>query len=278
MTNNACGCGKPTDAYVCQTCAGALEKALGDCTWLDDELMTTITRQKGASTEGGARGTNTSLPFHETASNARRELHTTLTKWVRYCSRNQVRGTPRWETRDTIPSRSRWLLNCVHGLTLNEAGGEAVQELTDAVSEAERIVFWKRRSRQYLGPCAQTVLDEYDEIIHEVCPGDVYADEGAPVGECDLCGQGVTVAIRKGELTKELDDRLYTAAEIAWLATFLGLQQDRDRVRKQVNSWHSRKLIQPAGKDAQEDPMFRYGDIRALLYSTYDTTRRLDVS
>lgn len=270
MTNE-CACGKPTDAYVCQTCAGALSRALGDCTWLEGELETTITRQRGAATGGGARGTNDSLPWHERASQARRTLHALLVTWVRFCGEESVRHAPAWQARDNLTSLSRWLLNCVHGLTLHELGGDAVAEITDAVAECERIVFWKRKSRTYLGPCGQTVVDEDGEVLTLSCPGEVYADEGAQVGYCDECAQGVTVAIRKSDLDKRLDDRLCTAAEIARLATYLGLDVPRDRVRQQVNTWHKRKLVLPASKDADGSPLFRYGEVKVMLYATYAT-------
>lgn len=270
MTHECGCCGRPTDAYVCATCEETFSIALGDCPWVDDELETSTTRQKAAGTQGSARGTETSLPWNPKAANARRQLLTALSKWAHYCSRHKIAGTPRWHGRDTIPSRSRWLMNCVHGLTLDPRGPEAMREIQTLVAEGERIIFWKRKNRIYLGPCDQAIIDEDGLLITDKCPGDVYAEEGEPVGSCEECEQGVTVAIRKADLEKQLDDRLCTAAEIARLSTYLGLHVDRERVRKQVNAWNGKK-IHPSSRDLAGDPMFRYGDVRALLYATYAT-------
>lgn len=271
-----CRCGKPTrdDAYVCDDCAANLSRALGDVAWLDDELETTITRQRAATYDGNGSSTGDKpLPWHERAADARRTLHGLLVSWVRFCDEEDIRGIPQWQARDNLTSLARWLLHCVRGLSLHDIGPDVVDEITDAVAECERVVFWKRRSRTYLGPCGQTVLDEWDEVVTLACPGEVYAEENTDVGNCDECGQGVTVAIRKADLNKQLDDRLCTAAEIARLSTYLGLNVPRDRVRKQVNTWHARKLVTPASKDAEGNPLFRYGAVRTLLYATYVTRR-----
>lgn len=271
-----CRCGKPTrdDAYVCDDCSTGLSRALGDIAWLDDELETTITRQRAATYDGSTSGTGDKpLPWHERAADARRTLHGLLVSWVRFCDEEDIRGIPQWQARDNLTSLARWMLHCVRGLSLHDIGPDAVDEITDAVAECERVVFWKRRSRTYLGPCGQKVTDEWDEVVTLACPGEVYAEENADVGTCDECGQGVTVAIRKADLNKQLDDRLCTAAEIARLSTYLGLDVPRDRVRKQVNTWHARKLVTPASKDHEGNPLFRYGAVRTLLYATYVTRR-----
>jgi len=267
-----CRCGRPTrdDAYVCDTCYAALNRALGDVAWLDEELDTTITRQKAAVISGTARSAETSLPWHERAAIARRDLHSLLVLWVRFAREEQVRGVPEWEAQDRLPSLSRWLLHVTRGLTLLDIGPDAVDEITNAVAECERVVFWKRRSRVYLGPCGQRVEDEDGLVILERCAGEVYAEEGADVGTCDECDQGVTVVIRQGELNKELDDRLCSAAELARLAVILGLDVPREQVRKKIHYWHRHKRIVQRGVDPEtEAPLFRYGEVRGMLYAEF---------
>lgn len=267
-----CRCGKPTrdDAYVCDQCVTELDKALGDVPWLDEQLEVSITRQKAAALGSGARAATTPLPWHEKASEARRGLHALLVSWVLFCTEEQVRGRPSKDAEDDLPSLSAWLLNVTRGLALHDIGPEAVDEITDAVAECHRVVFWKRRNRVYLGKCEQVVKDEDDVVVTLSCEGDVYANEGDQVGECEQCGQGVTVVIRKADLDKRLDDRLCTAADLASMAVFLGLDVPRERVRKKVLYWHRHKRIQQRSTDVTtEAPMFRYGEVKALLYSEF---------
>lgn len=270
MTNE-CGCGAAIDTsrYVCPTCVGRLDRALGDCHWIDDELDTTITRQRSAAIGSGSSSADKGIPWHERASDAKRTLHGLLVSWVRFAIDEDLAHAPDWSPRDNIPSLSRWLLHVTRDLAGHDIGPEAVNEITDAVAECERIVFWKRRSRVYLGTCEQAVTDDEGETVTLSCEGDVYAEEGDQVGHCEECGQGVTVVIRKAQIEDRLDSHLFTPAEIATCAVHLGLDVPRERVRQRVVYWHRRKLISPHGSAENGDPMFRYGDVRQMLYSEF---------
>lgn len=269
--SDGCRCGVPTrdGAWLCDACEKRFTDTLADLAQLDDEIVTTMTRQTAAVITGGARSATTPLPWHEKAATARRTLHGLLATWVRFCDEEHVRGPAADFPADTIPAMAAWLTERVHGLTLLDIGPEAMDEITDAAAECHRLVFWKRKNRLYLGPCRTPI--ETEDAEPEVCPGEVYADEGEPVGFCDLCGQGATVVVRRAELEKELDAYLATAAEIARLATYLGLDVKRDRVRKQVLYWHRHKRIVQRGEDADGSPMFRYGEVRGMLYREFAT-------
>jgi hypothetical protein len=256
-------------AYYCDPCRDKLDRALGDITWVSEEIDISITRQKGSNINGGSRSAETPLPWHDKASEAGRHLHDILVSWVKFCTDETVRGAPNWIPRDNLPSLSRWLLHCTHGLSLHEIGPDAYEEITKAVSDCERIIFWKRRNRIYLGPCRRPVVDEEGGTVVEACPGEVYAEEGQPVGNCDSCGQGVTVVVRQAELNDELDRRLCTAAELARICVFLGLDVPRNAVRKKVHYWHRHKLIDSPATAPNGDPMFRYGEVRMRLYTEF---------
>lgn len=258
-----CTCGKPTkdNAYVCEDCLTALAKALGDVPWLDEELDISITRQKASALGGGSRSRTTPLPWHEKASDAKRALHGLLATWVRFCAEEHVRdrGADAAWPADNLTAMSRWLLWRVDGLAFHDLGGDAVDEITNAVAQGERIVFWRKRERVYLGPCGTALTDE------SACDGDVYADAGQEFGYCQACGFPFKVDARRAALEQQLDDRLCTASEIARLAVYLGLDQSREQVRNRVNQWHSRNRISPNGHNPDGDPVFRYGEVRALL-------------
>lgn len=271
-----CRCGKPTrdQRYVCDTCASRFEWALASVPFLDDELDTGMTRQKAAALNGGAPSAEKGLPWHDKAAEARRDLHAILVLWVRFATEEHVRGAPGQQPSDNLRSLSAWLMHAIDGLTLHDIGPEAVDEVTNAVAECRRIVFWKRKQQTYLGTCGIPLEDEDGELVGKDCPGEVYADPDADVGYCDDCKRGHTVVIRRGELEQKLDDRLCTPAEIARLSTYLGLDADRNVVRKRVHYWHWHKRITPSMHAENGDPMFRYGEVRALLYREFMTPRQ----
>lgn len=280
--SNECRCGRPArdQRYVCDACREQLDKALGDCAWLDAELEITITRQAAAAISGGPRSATTPLPWHERAADARRTLHGLLQSWVRFCAEEQVRGArPIATVRDNVPSLAGWLLNATDGLTLHDIAAEAVDEITDAVADARRIVFWKRRNRIYLGPCAYG--NDFHAASAADCPGDIYADEGEPVGYCEECERGVTVVIRQSELDQDLHSRLLSAADIADWSVRMGLDAKRDEVRKRVLYWHRHKRVIAHAHEERGEvrvPLFRYGDVRLLLAAEYgerDTVSRV---
>ena len=261
------------DRAACRDCQHDLEKALGDCTWLDNELIVTLTRQRSAPIESGPRGTTSGLPWNDRASAARRDLHQLLNRWVAYCAAHNVPGAPTREPRYRITSQAAWLLHCTHGLAQRDAGLEAIDTITAAVGEAADLVFWKRAGRLYLGPCERPILNEHEQVIVEKCPGEVYAEEKAATGACEECEQEVEVAEQQLRLNDRLDAHLMTPAEIARAAVFLGLQAPRETVRKRVNYWHRHHLIEQRAESPAGDPMFRYGDVRERLLTEFKKTR-----
>lgn len=266
-----CRCGAPTrdGAWICDDCQKRFTATLEDLGDLEDEIDTTITRQRASATTGGPRSSSMPLPWHEKAADAKRVLHGLLVQWVRFCVEEKVRGPEVEEPADRVASLAAWLVTRVHGLALLDIGPEAMDEITDAAAECHRLVFWKRRARLYLGPCRTPIED--DDAEPEVCPGEVYADEGEPVGYCDLCKQGATVVVRRAAMERDLDSYLATAAEIARLATYLGLDVPRDQVRKRVHYWHRHKRVTQRSTDAEGSPMFRYGEVRGMLYREFAT-------
>lgn len=219
-----CTCGRPLrDTHTtCDHCANQLEQALGDCTWLEEELETTITRQRGAATEGGSRSANDGLPWHERASDARRTLLKALTTWMAYSSAHQLAGTPRWHGADSITARSRWLLNVVHGLTLTEHGPAAVDEITAAVQTCYKVIDL-RPEREWAGPCA--------------CGIDLYRTKGQQWVRCDACGEQTDTEELLERLKGGVMGRLVTAREGAGLLCKFGLSTEQGTIDK----WRQRK-------------------------------------
>jgi hypothetical protein len=263
MTEMTCKCGKPTrdDRYVCDACSDDLARALGDIAWLDEELETTITKRKGVDYRrvGGGSGGKREQPSPPewTASNARTHLKGVLVAWVRFCADEDVRhssphlGLPV----DELTAISRWLLWRVDGLSLHDIGAEAVDEITSAVAHCHRLID-RPADRQFLGRC-----EPCEAVGHE---GRLYARPGGSLARCSVCGDTVDAERLREKLLHDLDDRLCTAAEIAHLSTYLGLQAGREQVRKRINQWHKRERITAEHAFAPE-PVFRFGIVWRLL-------------
>lgn len=256
-TVNECRCGRPTrdHAYVCDSCGDLLARSLGDVPWLDEQLEITTTRTSGIDyrTLGGAKSTETPSPVHWAASEARTHLKALLVSWVLFCDAEAVRSSdPRAGLpEDNLGALSRWLLWRVDGLALLDIGPEAVNEITDAVQTCHRLID-HHPERQYLGGC-------------DMCDGGhLYARPGGKWATCDACDASHDATTIRERLVKELEDRLYTAAEIAKLSTYLGLKAGREQVRKRINQWHSRGQVS-AHPSFADDATFRFGEVYAML-------------
>lgn len=275
---NECACGKPTrdNAVICDDDTDTLERAIGDVAWISEELDISMTKQRSAPIVFGAPSATQGLPWHDKAAETMRELKNLLVLWVRMCDEEGIGTGPTELPADNLAAIAGWLLHRVPGMARHDAAADALDEITNAVAECERVIFWKRRSRIYLGVCGQRVEDDEGVMMVDECPGQVYADENADVGMCDECRQGVTVVVRQSELNRQLDDRLCTAAELARLTVILGLDAPRDGVRKKIHYWHRHKRIVQRGTITEsvkgeqvEVPTFRYGEVRVMLYAEF---------
>ena len=262
MTSECGKCGRPArdEAYACDTCGDELARALGDITWLADELETTITRQKGVDyrnvggSSGGKKASERPSPVVWGASEARTDLKAVLVSWALYCDAENVRnsdphgGLPD----DDLVAISRYLMWRVDGLMLVEIGPDAVDEITSAVAHCHRLID-RPADRQFLGRCQECNED-----------GSLYARPGSEWATCDLCGCKIEAQTVRDSLLAELDDRLCTAAEIAHLSTYLGLKADREQVRKRINQWNKRGLI-VEHPSVTAEVTFRFGEVYAKL-------------
>lgn len=263
MTNE-CRCGRPTrdKAFVCDSCADSLTRSLGDIPWLAEELETTITKQRGIPTEGGSSSSETALPWHEKAADARRNLHGLLATWCRFCDEEDVRNSSPMTGLpvDELEAMSRWLLWRVDGLTFHDIGLEAVDEITNAVAECERLID-RRPDRWYAGPCVNN-----SEVA--VCGADLYAKRTTGDVRCRSCGAVYDVAERRAWLLAEAEDRLADATTVARAVSWLGAEA---LTPSRIWKWAERGRILAKGHDGRR-PLYRIGDAIDLLA---DDTRKV---
>ena len=255
--SNECRCGRPTrdTLTTCETCSDELARSLAEIPWMADELATTITKQRAIPTEGGPRGGETALLWHEKASDARRHLHSLLVSWVRFCDEEGVAhqspkdGLPD----DTLPALSRWMLWRVDGLARHEIGPDATEEILSAMAECRRVID-RSPDRWYAGPCVQ-------EVDNVACGTDLYARRTKGDVTCRECAAVYDVAERRAWLLAEAEDRLANASDVARAVSWLGA---RPLTPARVWQWAKRGRIVAKGHDGKA-PLYRVGDAIDLL-------------
>jgi len=277
--STTCRCGQPTrdNTYGCERCADQLAHALGDIPWLDDQLETSATKQRGIDyrTLGGGKGgkkpAERPSPVHWSASDARADLHALLVTWVRLCAEEGVRHRETSDDlpADTTPALSRWLLTRVDGLMLHQAASEAVEQIQAAVRRATRMIDTPAE-KWFAGPCNE-------------CGAELYADAGSRSVDCQACGLTYDTAERRDWLRNAARDHNGTAAEIARAVVVWGDGPASEHLlSKRISKWHERKLIVARGKVEQagrERTIYRVGDVLDLLErDARDTARKRDVA
>lgn len=265
-TTNLCRCGRATRdaAYVCDGCGDELARALGDVPWLDEELETSISKQRGVDyrTLGGSKGakkpSERPSPVQWGASEARAHLRALLVSWSLFCASEGVRHRERNDDlpADTLAAMSRWLLCRVDGLALHEIGSDAVDEITDAVARCRRMVD-KPVEKWFAGPCNE-------------CKTDLFARAGSREVECSACGLVYDMGERREWLREAARDHLATATEIARAIVVWGDGPASehlliDRIRK----WAERepRLIERGHVTVRgrERALYRVGDVMDRL-------------
>lgn len=244
-----CQCGRPTRdaAYLCDTCLGAISRSLGDVPWLVEQLEVTITKQRASGASEGGRDASTPVPFHIAAAKVQNSLRVALVKWVRFCVEESVRHSspgPAWPA-DNLVSMSRWLMWRVDGLSFNDLGTEAHDEITDAVAACWHIID-RPPERRYAGPCA--------------CGRDLYHKPGADKATCTLCGSTYDVAALYAWMKSQVRGKLVTAREgSALLSRF-----DMETKQATIDKWRERGRLMEKGHNADGHRVYLFDDLLGL--------------
>lgn len=178
-------CERPVqDARICTLCGRDLERALGNVPMLEAELNLTITRQRRFTPQSdGSRGSETPVVFHVKASEAYWTLRNILVSWAKFYAEECGADLPA----DTLAALSRFLLKRAEWLRHHELALDAVNEITDAVRHAARLIDAPANRTTFgVGPCPEV------DTSGTHCCGEVRAyiptsnDMPAWMG-CDTC-------------------------------------------------------------------------------------------
>lgn len=259
-------CDQPTrdDGFVCDACLDDFAKALGDVTWLDAELETTIAKQKAATSGDGARSAKCSckddddtcphslLPYNLRASQYADKLREQMGLLARHCIEDGVRSSDPSDDgpANNIIALSRWLLWRVDGLAFNDMAAQFIADVLSAVRDCQRVIDLPPE-RAYAGPCPE-------------CKRDLYHRPTATEVRCPGCGQvfdvAEVVAWMQERIREHMTDRLVTAREGSTLLSRFGLETGQ----RTIDKWHERGKVAEAGHDAKGRRLFRWDELLTL--------------
>lgn len=263
MTDSICDVchDRPTRdaAFVCDPCGDDWAKDLKELVEsLWEDLEATIAGIKAVDWAKGAPrgGGDTGLKVNWRATQIARELHKALSEAVDHCLGVRVhhQSTNASEPPRTAPAMALWLTWRVDGLCADITGPRHATTIGRLVDQARAVVAWQPPERRFLGPC-------------DICgkgEGFVYAEGDAEEAYCDQCAKAFPAEVRHTALVAELDEQLFTAAEIGDLSAYLGLRRGRERVTQQIHVWCQRKVIEAKGHNGKAST-FRLGDVRHRL-------------
>lgn len=257
MTDACELCTAPTrdGAYACDGCGDTFAKDLREVVeWLADDLETAVGGAKGVRFDKIGRATGGSADasprVNLRAAELYRLLHQRLSDAVDHCTERRIRhvATTDASAARTVEAMASWLRWRIDGLTLDPGGPGHIGGITETVDRARRLAEWEPPERRFLGPC-------------ELCgEGHVYAEGDDIEAICNRCEAAFAADLRRVRMLEEIDGMLFDAKDIARLSTHLGLHRDREKVRKQVNLWHHRKVIVAHVGDG-EGAKFLFGDV-----------------
>lgn len=272
---NNCPCGRPAgSSALCENCSHALQVALGDISshWVD--LDTVKARQTHYGGTGGGRGGEKPLPvdarflgWDADGSRLQEAVKNTMGTWARIVMEERpVITGPTHDAclhvtcsilrrsrppRDDVASVCRYLLGHADWIRTQHWAPEILDELVDMAGQLRRMVD-RPAEKWFVGPC-------------DHCSKDLYAKTGAQVVECRDCEWTYVVRDRRQWLLDQINDQLYTAAELARAVSWLGSEPlTAERIRK----WAQRKRIVAHGSvivKGREMPTYRVSDAAALL-------------
>lgn len=174
MTATCPVCGAPQDqGLLCHACTLCLERDLGDVAAIVADLDISLSRQARIGNSSGSGGlARERTPINVGAMQVADNLGNVLTTWARDLLETD---NGRWTTQlaaslTPTVTASRALLLMIPTIRRHPAVNELVDEITDAIAQARRVVDRPaNRTIIEVGPCPEQDEDGAD------CSGQVYA-------------------------------------------------------------------------------------------------------
>ena len=233
--------------YVCDDCGERLTEDLRLTAKIANESSVTIARLDRLGASGRRTDPAPPLPVNLAAIQDYDDVVNTVTTWARHVGEERGLGLP-YGGRRPLAVAADWLASPqwrhVEWLRHRPEAEEAFDELAYACGLLERSV-GRPPDRVLVGRCG--------------CGEYLYALARADQVACRGCGTTYNVEATRQLMRDELDDMLFTAAEIATLAAYLGLADRRDSARKLINKWSERGLV--VIHAYQGEAAYRFGEV-----------------
>lgn len=210
-------CGRPQSMGLLDDyCTTKLERDLGDVAAIVAELDITLSRQARIGTSGGKSGVmpNHRDGYHQGASLAAEALTNTLTTWAR-----DVKGVTIAAAGIPATTASWMLLQSIPQIRKHPAVSELVDEITDAIAQARRVVD-RPADRVYLGQCMVETPDPDGRQV--TCLAELWARAKASEVTCTVCGTEHEVAERRDKMLLKAEDMIVTVKEASYILGEVG--------------------------------------------------------
>jgi hypothetical protein len=280
VTANLCvRCGRPApDGYACRECGQELADALLGAAGHAEDAEAVIARQARYGT-GARGGSGDGLTYDPKRSETFTAVTLAICGWARIvveetgrqphwrplsgplcpptgirCDHDSCEGIRRRLPPSDIARDAAWLARQSGWLRKHPAAAEAFAELHAACDQLARLVD-RPADKELVGMCD--------------CGRVLYAPHGKTMVTCPVltCQLRWNVEQSRDILRRALDDKLVTAADAARLAQYLDSDRTQDQIRKLINKWAERVLIEAHGEIGGE-PTYRFSDIANRLART----------
>lgn len=251
-----CGCEQGA-SLLCASDTARLERELGDVAALVAELDVTLSKQARIGNAGAPGLARERTPINVGAMQVADVLQNVLTTWARDLDERATRMALREWRQEVHPTvtASYVLMNAIDAIRKHPAVEELVDEVTDAISQARRVID-RPADRVYLGQCLVATPDEQGRDV--TCLEEIWARPGASEVTCKVCGVEHPVAERRAWLLKKSEDYLFTVKDASEMMGEVGhITVTQASIRSYIH--RNRIAYRPGTK------LIRLGDLLAVV-------------
>jgi hypothetical protein len=259
-----CGCPQE-QGLLDNACTTRLERELGDVASIVAELDIAISKQARIGNASGPGGlARERSPINVGAMLVADDLQNTLTTWARDVLPNMG---PYAMGPYSLPNPStfaaRLLLAHIDAIRRHPAVVELVDEITDAIAQARRVVD-RPADRAYLGQCLVETPDEEGNPV--TCYEEIWARPSASTVTCKVCGIEHPVRERRAWLLTKAEDYLFTVKDASEMLGEVGhITVTQASIRGYI---HRGKIGYKSGKT------IRLGDLLAVVVEEGEKAER----
>lgn len=244
-------CEKPTaDGYACTSCTNRARGQLATIAELAPAARDVVHRlvRRGAGPVSGKPGSRPPLDLE--AAERLDAVQNTLGGWVRHTVEERGIHPPNLPHGfDVLAPSARFLAEQVEWMRHRAEVDEFLDDVDSCVRRIAGMANGPQPGR-YAGPCST-------EVDGKTCGQDVTARPGASYGTCRACGAQYDVDEQQAWMRGEIEGYLARPVEIAGMLLRLGFPVGYSTIA----AYAAKGRIVERGRDEQDRPLFRIGDV-----------------